>query len=129
MDTGLAAFLMKYPDSQTLSKGNHNGNILENFVISEVLKNKMHVQKQFEPYFYRDSNHNEIDLVLDFGLSLKLIEIKMNKTIQKKHYQTLLTQSPFFSGAHCFILSLFEDEVQITKHIKNVHINNMLSLL
>lgn len=78
-DTGLLAHLLKYPDPATLSAGPMAGAFFENMLVMEFLKRKFNHGDAFELYFYRDSNGNEIDLILDRGASKTLVEIKSTK--------------------------------------------------
>lgn len=78
-DTGLLVHLLKYPDAATLSVGPMAGAFFENMLIMEFLKRKFNYGDAFELYFYRDSNGNEIDLVVDRGVSMTLLEIKSTK--------------------------------------------------
>ncbi len=75
MDTGLLSYLLNYPDSRTLYSGPANGAVLENFLVSEVIKKKINNNISAELFFYRDSNKNEIDLIIDKGYKQILCEI------------------------------------------------------
>lgn len=118
-DTGLLSFLLKYPDSKTLSAGPLNGSVLENFLITEVLKNKTNSGSLYEPYFYRDSNKNEIDLVLDYGYKQALCEIKLNKTIQSKHYNQMQNLSRQFTSPELFLLSAYPEILKVSDSVTN----------
>jgi predicted AAA+ superfamily ATPase len=119
-DTGLLTYLLRYPDYQTLSKGPINGAVFENFIIAELIKDKINNNRNQEFYFYRDSNKNEIDLVIDRGLDQILCEIKLSKNIQKKHYSTLEKQQVHFINPKCYVISAMEQEILLTKEIENV---------
>jgi len=88
-DTGLLAYLLKYPDVQTLQAGPAMGAIFENMVIMEFLKKKINMRLNSDMYFYRDSNGVEIDLVIDEGLSISLYEIKAAKTLRSEMTKSL----------------------------------------
>jgi predicted AAA+ superfamily ATPase len=75
-DTGLLAHLLKYQDAATLAAGPMAGAFFENMVVIELFKRRINRGEAFELYFYRDSNGNEIDLVLDRGAWKSLVEIK-----------------------------------------------------
>lgn len=55
------------------------GNIFENFVIIELLKQKTNHGVNAEFYYYRDSNKNEVDLVIEHNGMHSLIELKWQK--------------------------------------------------
>lgn len=105
-DTGLLAHLLKYPDAETLRAGPMAGNIFENMVVMEFLKEKLNKGRLFELYFYRDSNGNETDLALDWGRRLSLIEIKLTRTVAPGHAQTLARVAKALGRPESFVLSL-----------------------
>ena len=76
-DTGLCAFLAKWLSPQTLFAGAAAGAYFETFVVSEILKH--YACASFTPniFYYRDSNSNEIDLVLEMNGCLHPLEIKL----------------------------------------------------
>ncbi|MBI9102617.1 MAG: DUF4143 domain-containing protein [Spirochaetales bacterium] len=96
------------------------GNILEGFIISEFLKQKLSHNLQIEPYFYRDSNGNEVDLVLDFGFKQNLYEIKAAKSIQRKHYSRLEKIGSLFSNPELFLISGREERQKLSRTVMNI---------
>ena len=56
------------------------GALFENFVVMEALKRRYNRGKESNLYFYRDSNQNEVDLLLKRNLGLYGIEIKSAMT-------------------------------------------------
>lgn len=108
-DTGLLAFLLKYPDAKTLLAGPAAGAFFENFVVVEALKYKFNHGSLFELYFYRDSNQNEIDLLLDFGQHLKLIEIKLTQTLRREFFMSMLRAAGTFPAAKSYLISLSQE--------------------
>ena len=75
-DTGLVAYLTRYSSPEILANGAINGAILENFVVSELLKSYHNNAKECLLWYYRDSNSNEIDMVIESDGMLHPIEIK-----------------------------------------------------
>lgn len=113
-DTGLAAYLLKYHDADILAAGPMAGQAFENFLVIEFLKYQMNHSASFELYFYRDSNHNEIDLVIDKGLTKSLVEIKLSKTPKKNHFRSMSFMKSIYPDAECFLLNLYEEELHLT---------------
>ena len=116
-DTGLLTYLLRYPNTETLMSGPMAGNISENILIMEILKNKFNSSARFELYFYRDSSGNEIDLVLDFGIKTKLIEFKTSKTLQTNHYKPIKKLLPLFNTPSAFLISLHPKKVILDDNI------------
>ena len=75
-DTGLVAYLARYSSPEILANGAINGAILENFVVSELLKSYSNNAKECLLWYYRDSNSNEIDMVIESDGMLHPLEIK-----------------------------------------------------
>ena len=75
-DTGLVAYLTKYSSPEILANGAINGAILENYVVAELLKTYHNDAKECLLWYYRDSNSNEIDVVIESDGMLHPMEIK-----------------------------------------------------
>jgi len=79
-DTGLVAYLTKWSDANTLMTGAMSGAILENFVISEIIKSYHNCGEEVFIYYYRDKDTKEIDIILESDGKLYPIEIKKTAT-------------------------------------------------
>lgn len=116
-DTGLLSYILKYPNAQTLKTSPLSGRIFENMLIIEVLKNKLIYNQRFELYFYQDSNHNEIDLLLDFGSKFKLFEFKLTKNPQETHWKNLQNLNTLFMPNSAYLLSFYEEKITRTPYV------------
>ena len=89
-DTGLASALlgMESPDQMTLHF--MRGEIFENMVINECIKNAYNNGKEPNIYFWRDSNNNEVDLLIEKGMSLLAVEIKSGSTVNSSWKDALV---------------------------------------
>ena len=80
MDTGLAAYLCRWPNAETLQNGNMDGAFLETFVISEIVKSYYNSGTPINNlYYYREKEKKEIDLLIVTADSIYPIEIKKSK--------------------------------------------------
>ena len=79
-DTGLACALLDIESVEQLGRDKMRGALLENFVVSEAIKQRFNYGKPSNAYFYRDSNGNEIDLLLKQPAGLCGIEVKSSMT-------------------------------------------------
>ena len=79
-DTGLVAYITRYSSPEVLANGAINGAILENYVVSEIIKTYHNNAKECLMWYYRDTNSNEIDLVIESDGMLHPIEIKRTAT-------------------------------------------------
>lgn len=75
-DTGLVAYLTKYSSPEVLANGAINGAILENYVVSEIIKTYHNAAKECLIWYFRDKSNREIDLVLESDGLLHPLEIK-----------------------------------------------------
>ena len=80
MDTGLAAYLCRWPNAETLQNGNMDGAFFETFVVSEIIKSYYNSGKPLNNlYYYRDIDKKEIDLLIVGANYIYPIEIKKAK--------------------------------------------------
>lgn len=79
-DCGLVAYLTKWSDSDTLMNGAMSGAILENFVVSEIVKSYLNCGRQAFIYYYRDRDTKEIDILMEDSGKLHPMEIKKTAT-------------------------------------------------
>ena len=78
MDTGLCAYLCKWPSAEMLKDGVMNGAFFETYVVSEVIKSFLNngVDPAEYLYFYRDIDKKEVDILLVKDGALYPVEIK-----------------------------------------------------
>lgn len=117
-DTGLLAYLLRYPNAEILQRGPASGAIFENFIVMEFLKYKWNYNLRFELFFYRDSNKNEIDLVLDLGYKRVGVEIKKTMTPGKEHAKVLLKHADSIGLEDRCLLSGADKDVVLNGDIK-----------
>lgn len=76
-DNGLVSALLNISSLQALEKSPHLGNIWENFVFTEFIKEGFSPGKNL--FFFRDQNAVEIDFILEKDGQIYLIEAKKNE--------------------------------------------------
>lgn len=76
LDTGLAAYLLKWGNPEALEKGAISGAIFESYVFSEIYKSYLNAGKEPPIFYYRDKDQKEIDLLIYQNGVLSPIEIK-----------------------------------------------------
>jgi len=87
LDTGLAAYLTRWPDAASLQAGSLSGAILETWVVSEIIKSYWHNGKEAPLFYYRDSDMREVDLLIESGDTLYPVEIKRTATPTRHAYR------------------------------------------
>lgn len=89
-DTGMASWLLSIQSpSEIANVSLYKGALFENFIISEMLKNRFNAGKKNNLYYFKDSNGNEIDLIVDNGRELLAVEIKSAKTLASDFFKGL----------------------------------------
>ena len=79
MDTGLAAYLCRWPNAETMENGAMDGAFLETYVVTEIVKSYFNAGKPVDLFYYRDADKKEIDLLIVEGNKMYPIEIKKGK--------------------------------------------------
>lgn len=85
-DSGLAANLLHIDDPHQLAAHPLRGALFETWVVGEIAKAHFHRGRRPRLSFYRDRDRLEIDLVLERGGDLVLVEIKSAQTPSGKQF-------------------------------------------
>ena len=88
-DTGLLCYLLRIKNIEQLKVHPLRGAIFENWVIVEYIKNYYNKGEEAPVYYWRDQHGHEVDLVIDEGEYLDLIEIKSGATFQKEFFKNI----------------------------------------
>jgi predicted AAA+ superfamily ATPase len=120
-DTGLLAHILRYQSAQTLLAGPMAGHIFENFVLMELLKHRSNHGTNFEVYFYRDSNGQEVDLVIEADGRFCLGEVKLAKSIRHEHGSALERVLPLFPSSKGYVLSMDNKGIPLSRNIESCH--------
>jgi predicted AAA+ superfamily ATPase len=78
-DTGLATYLLGWPDASTLMSGPMSGAFFETFCVGEIKKDYQNRGELNQLYYFRDNAGNEIDLLIERDRTLYPIEIKKSE--------------------------------------------------
>jgi predicted AAA+ superfamily ATPase len=79
-DAGLAATLLSIENPAQIESHPLRGALFETWTIAEIAKAHLHRGRRPRLSFYRDSSGLEIDLILERGTDLTLVEIKAART-------------------------------------------------
>jgi predicted AAA+ superfamily ATPase len=99
-DTGLVCYLTKWSSAETAMNGAMNGALLENYVVSELVKSYANVAAEPYLYYYRDRDTKEIDLIMERDGKLFPMEIKKTTTPEKRltNVFSVIDKSPLQRG-------------------------------
>ena len=79
-ETGLAACLLGLKTEDQVSHDPLRGNLFENLVVSDILKQKLNHDAEGELFFFRTNDGTEVDLLRQTSDGLQPIEIKSSAT-------------------------------------------------
>ena len=79
-DTGIVCSLLGIRNTKELSVSSFRGNLFENLLLMEIMKEISNNGHRTELYYWKVNNGVEIDIIVDNGQSLTPIEIKSAQT-------------------------------------------------
>ena len=88
-DPGLACYLLDIESPQQLDRDKMRGAIFENMIVMEAIKHRYNMGLEGGVFFYRDSNQNEVDLLIKQEGELTAIEVKSSMTYSSSFEKTL----------------------------------------
>ena len=88
-DVGLLCFILGMRKEGQITRDPLVGGVFENLVIIDILKERYNRGLLPELYFFRDSNGNEVDLLIKNGRELIAVEIKSGSTFSSAQLKGL----------------------------------------
>ncbi len=132
LDTGLAAYLLKWGNPEALEKGAMSGQIFESFIFSEIYKSWLNAGKEPPVYYYRDKDRKEIDLLLFQNGTICPVEVKKSASPGKeaiKNFKVLhpLEQNELFDEVKGLKVSIGDGAVVcMASDLLPIDRNNMI---
>lgn len=93
-DTGLACYLAKILDVESLRLSYLNGPMVETYIVNEIVKSYRNNGKEIPFYYYRDNNGKEVDLVMISNGEISLVECKAGSNFGKNDVRSLVSGIP-----------------------------------
>ncbi len=78
LDTGLVCYLTGWHNAEVASQGAMSGNLLENYVVAEIIKSYWHRGIEAPIWFWRTKEGDEVDLIIEEDGKIFPVEIKMS---------------------------------------------------
>ncbi len=98
-DSGLVCYLLGIREPEQLRLHPLRGAIFESWVVSEIYKSFVHSGLQPNLFHYREARGPEIDLLIERGEKLEIVEIKSGATINSDFFKNLKRFSDRMKGA------------------------------
>jgi predicted AAA+ superfamily ATPase len=92
MDTGLCAYLTRWDSAKTLEASMMSGATFETYAVSEIVKSYYNAGKRPPVFYFRDTDQQEIDLILEANDTLYPFEMKKSAAPGKdsiRHFRVL----------------------------------------
>jgi len=88
-DTALASYLLGLHDRETLLSSPSFPNLFETLIVTDFWKRSCHSAQAPSLFYLRSRDGLEVDLVIESGQKLHMLEIKSSMTIWPKHASSL----------------------------------------
>lgn len=118
LDVGLCVRLQSHQEQQTILRTPQSGHLFESLVYSEIIKTKQNFFLEYEVYFWRTKEKEEIDFILVEKNRLTLIEVKLGSGASEPFStpQTLLKEEKVIRK--CYVVavgerSIIRDEIEV----------------
>jgi len=103
-DTGLVCSLLNIEQENQIANFYLRGNLFENFVFSELVKNRYNKGLSANLYYLRDAKGTEIDCVIEKPDKHIFIEIKLSETLMSAHLKNIELMQKEFSNTENFLI-------------------------
>jgi hypothetical protein len=97
LDSGLACYLLGIQTAQQLATHPLRGALFESWVVSEIMKARLHRGLQPRMFHYREAKGPEVDLVLAAETGWRLIEAKSGATVDSSFFRSMEAFAAQFS--------------------------------
>lgn len=129
-DPGLACYLLDIESPQQLDRDKMRGAIFENFIVMEVIKHRYNQGHEGGVFFYRDSNQNEVDILLKQEGVLTAIEVKSAMTYTPSFEKTLKQIDGWINVPIAKKVVIYNGDFENTAgNIKVINFRNLSELL
>lgn len=94
-DTGLLCYLLNIETQQQLDFHPNRGQVFENYVVAEMMKQEANQNRRNRLFYYREVQGPEVDILRLRGSEILLYEVKAGKTYQSNYLKNMkaLTES------------------------------------
>ncbi len=129
-DTALACYLLGLRDRASLLNSPHFPHLFETLIVTDFWKRFLHFGEIPSLYYLRTRDGLEVDLILEIGGALHLVEIKSGATILPRHASSLLRARSTLGDIveSTSLISRTRESFQVRRGVFNHAWNDLLSL-
>ncbi len=128
-DVGLLSYLLGIENTNQLNRDPLRGAIFENMVVVELMKMRFNKGLDSNLFFYRDSNHSEVDIVRQLGHHLQPVEIKSSATFHPDFLKQFTHFKKTFPDRTVNPLLVYDGEFeQVVRNVSLVNFRNLKNL-
>lgn len=129
-DTGLACYLLDIESPKQLERDKMRGALFENMIVMEAVKHRFNHGKEGGVFFYRDSNQNEVDILLKQEGEITALEVKSSMTYHPTFENTLKKLPEWIKTPVTKRAVIYTGDFEnSSSEIRLLNYNNMLSIL
>ena len=120
-DTGIVRAIRGELNYPLKPKSYEYGNYFESFIVNEIIKQNIYLEKDYKISYLKTKEGQEIDLIVESRLKTFLIEIKSCEVLDSSEVKALITLLPSFKKAAGLVLCTNNNPNMLTKEIKAIH--------
>ncbi len=83
LDVGICSRLQSHQEMSSILMSPHAGHLFECLVYGEIIKTKQNFSLEYDVFFWRTKDQEEIDFVIESPDSFTLIEVKLGSSVSK----------------------------------------------
>lgn len=127
-DTGLACSLLNLENEKQMESFYMRGNLFENFVFSELIKQRYNKGLSANFYYLRNSKGVEIDCVCEKADKRILMEIKLSQTLSPSHFKNIDNIRKSLPNTESYLIYSGEQE-PVYNNVKCLNWKNIANIL
>lgn len=97
-DTGLLCYLLNIETKQHLDFHPNRGQVFENYVVAEMIKQEANQSRRNRLFYYREVQGLEVDILRLRGSEILLYEVKAGKTYQSNYLKNMKALAESLTG-------------------------------
>ncbi len=86
-DSGILAYLLNITSEENFAVSPYRGSLFETHVFSELLKTVSYSEERAGLYYFRTSDGQEVDFVIERGEKIIALEIKLAETVRREDFK------------------------------------------